>query len=50
MIEDDRMNINSFSRNAMTNCCSYNILGEVEDIHTISIDPASKKYVEEDLL
>ena len=50
MIEEDRMNINSFSKNTMTNCSSYNFLGELQDIHTISIDVESKRYTEEDLL
>ena len=50
MIEEDRMNINSFSKNTMTNCSSYNFLGELHDIHTISIDVESKRYTEEDLL
>ena len=46
IIEDDRLNINSFSQNSLTNCSSYDIFGNVEDIHTIAIDPASKKYTE----
>lgn len=50
IIEDDRLNINSFSQNELTNCCSYSITGEIEDINTIAIDPASKKYTEEDVL
>lgn len=50
IIEDDRLNINSFSQNELTNCCTYNIMGEVEDIQIIAIDPASKKYTEQDIL
>jgi hypothetical protein len=46
IIEDDRLNINSFSQNALTNCCSYDFLGEVQDIQTIAIDPSSKKYAD----
>lgn len=48
IIEDDRLNINSFSQNTLTNCSSYNFLGEIEGIQTIAIDPASKKYVEKE--
>jgi hypothetical protein len=44
------MDIHSFSQNTLTNCCSYSVLGEVRDILTISIDPESKKYTEEELL
>ncbi len=44
------MDIHSFSQNTLTNCCSYSVLGEVRDILTISIDPSSKKYAEEELL
>ena len=29
IIEDDRLNINSFSQNELTNCCAYSITGEV---------------------
>ena len=50
IIEDDRLNINSFSQNGLTNGCVYGYLGEVEEIRTIGIDPGSKKYVEEDVL
>jgi hypothetical protein len=44
------MDMHSFSQNTLTNCCSYSVLGEVQDILTISIDPDSKKYTEEELL
>jgi hypothetical protein len=47
IIEEDRVDINSFSQNTLTNCCSYNLLGEIEDIHTIAIDASSKRYTEE---
>ena len=36
--------------NTLTNCCSYDVIGEVVDIQTIAIDPASKKTAEEDIL
>ena len=44
------MDINSFSQNNLTNCCQYSILGDIKDVLTISIDPDSKKYTEEELL
>lgn len=50
IVEEDRMDVHSFSKNTLTNCCSYSVLGEVQDIQTIAIDPASKKYTEEEIL
>lgn len=44
------MDVHSFSQNTLTNCCEYSVLGEVKDILTIAIDPASKRYTEEELL
>lgn len=46
IVEEDRMDMHSFSQNSLTNVCAYSALGEVEDILTIAIDPASKKYTE----
>jgi hypothetical protein len=50
IVEEDRMDVHSFSQNTLTNCCSYSVLGEVQDIQTIAIDPTSKRYTEEELL
>jgi hypothetical protein len=44
------MDVHSFSKNTLTNCCGYSVLGDVHDILTIAIDPASKCYAEEELL
>ena len=50
VMEDDRVDINSFSQNGLTNLTTYDHLGNPIGIDTIPIDPKAKKHSSEEAL
>ncbi len=47
-MEDERINVDSFSSNCLTNAGRYDFEGNLIQLDTINIDKASKKYTEEE--
>ena len=49
-MEDERINVDSFSFNCLTNVGRYDFEGNLVNVDTINIDKSSKKYTEEQSL
>lgn len=47
IMEDERINVDSFSFNCLTNVGRYDFEGNLVNVDTINIDKSSKKYTEE---
>ncbi len=47
-MEDERINVDSFSSNCLTNAGRYDFEGNLIQLDTVNIDKASKKYIEEE--